>query len=208
MNFRSHEKWTIEDERDLIFRFHQGTAVSELAEAFGRSELAIRARLAKHLLLPPLNLDEIERPNSFQSPPATQTHLSEKGGKTAVPLTGSSPPLETDSESYIDVQIAFRRFHFVYGIVNRRSHIYVGYSQDVWHRISQHNKDLGAVATRNSGPWFPFTIYCFAAEADARSMETLIRQNFGEFALRAETSIREVLAQVGISLIPSQIRLL
>ena len=105
----------------------------------------------------------------------------------------------------VDVQQAFRRFHFVYGIVNSRGRVYVGYSQDVWHRIAQHNRDMGAVSTRHAGPWFPFAIYCLAAESDARNMECSVRQNFRAFILRTEISLKEVLAQIGVPLQPSKL---
>ena len=100
----------------------------------------------------------------------------------------------------VDVQQAFRRFHFVYAIVNSKGQVYVGYSQDVWHRVAQHNRNLGAVSTRCAGPWFPFAIYCFAAESDARAMESLVRRNFGDFISFGEASLREVLAQIGVPL--------
>ena len=107
----------------------------------------------------------------------------------------------------VDVQQAFRRFHFVYAIVNSEGQVYVGYSQDVWHRVAQHNRNLGAVSTRYAGPWFPFAIYCFAAESDARARESHLRRTFDEFVSCTEASMKEVLAQIGVPLQSSNLSL-
>ncbi len=208
MNQRSHERWTTAEENELICRFRNGHYPTAIALELGRSELAIRARLAMRGLLPPLSADDLTNllPSQTRSadPPLG---ADEARSASPVPAKQSTFPAE-ESLPAIDIQQAFRRFHFVYGIVNPNGRVYVGYSQNVWNRVAQHNRDLGAVATRHNGPWFPFAIYCFAAEADACAMETLVRRNFGEFALRAETSLREVLAQIGVPIPPLQLTLL
>lgn len=173
---RSYEKWTPEEEQDLVRRFKAGAAPSDIAAVFGRSEPAIRSRLAKLDLL------------CLVMPP--------DGG------------IEGEVNSSVDIQQAFRRFRFVYGIVNPTGQVYIGYSGDVWHRIAQHNRDHGAVVTAGRGPWFPFAIYCFAAEADARAMETFLRRNFAEFVRISEASLKEVLAQIGVPNCISRLRLL
>lgn len=210
MNRRSHEPWSANEEYDLTRRFRGGASPSDIASAIGRSELAVRGRLAKLRLIPPLKTEEIAalssvRCASIDIRPGSNTDHVSLDTEKQVMIDSIQSAFQTPS---IDVQQAFRRFHFVYGLVNPRGHVYVGYAADVWHRIGQHNRDLGAVATRNNGPWFPFAIYCFAAEADARAMETSVRRNFSEFALRTETSLKEVLAQIGIPMSSSQLTLL
>jgi len=106
------------------------------------------------------------------------------------------------------VQQAFRRFHFVYGIVNSKGLVYVGYSKNPWHRIGQHNRDAGAVATKGKGPWFPFCIYCFASEQDARNMEMCIDKNFIDYKNQTETSLIEVLVQMGVPMNLNQVTLI
>lgn len=187
MTHRSHEKWTPEEESDLISRFRDGAYPAEIARDLGRSELAIRSRLAKHDLLPTISAEVLDYFTSLRAPSGQALKVEEKSSfYKAAPLL----PL--------DVQQAFHRFHFVYAIVNSKSQVYVGYSQDVWHRVSQHNRNVGAKATRNAGPWFPFSITCLAAETDARAFEKEIHGNFSEFRQRSETSLREVLAQIGV----------
>ena len=201
MTHRSHERWTAKEDLDLVGRFRRGSYPFEIAKELGRTELAIRGRLAKLNLLPPVSAEDIKRFSTIRS----QAPESSEVVNHSILESTASKNRETGQsktfEAALDVQQAFHRFHFVYGIVNPTGKVYVGYSQDVWHRISQHNKDLGAVATRHVGPWFPFAIYCFAAELDARSMETLIRRDFTAFALCAETSLREVLAQIGVPIL-------
>lgn len=46
---RAYEPWTEEEDARLLFRFHEGLKVAELARAFGRQPNAIRARLEKWL---------------------------------------------------------------------------------------------------------------------------------------------------------------
>ena len=188
MTHRSHEKWTSEEESDLISRFRDGAYPAEIARDLGRSELAIRSRLAKHDLLPVISAEVLDYFTSLRAPPSEQPlKIEEKSS-----FYEAAPPVP------LDVQQAFHRFHFVYALVNSKSQVYVGYSQDVWHRVSQHNRNVGAKATRNAGPWFPFSITCLAAEADARAFETEIHGNFPEFRQRSEISLREVLAQIGV----------
>jgi hypothetical protein len=98
----------------------------------------------------------------FTSLRATQSELPSNAEDVKSP-DGAEP----ESSIPLDVQQAFHRFHFVYAIVNPQSKVYIGYSRDVWNRVGQHNRNVGAKATRNSGPWFPFSISCLAAEVDA-----------------------------------------
>ena len=210
MNHRSHEPWTSSEESDLSHRFRAGASPSAIANAIGRSELAIRARLAKLGLLPALTTEQIAELSSARSTGSDVD--ADRSAVVILTFAGDSaqdhPIPNSTTIPSVDVQQAFRRFHFVYGIVNPRGQVYIGYSGDVWHRIAQHNKDVGAVVTRNNGPWFPFAIYCFAAAADARALETSLRRNFSEFAMRTSISLKEVLAQIGIPLTPSQLSLL
>lgn len=206
---RSHDPWTDAEERDLVKLLRGGRTHEQIATSLGRSELAVRARLAKLLLAPPVTSQEIQAiregekvHEASSSPPERQTEDSSHTAYDSLPLP------DAGYQATVDVQQAFHRFHFVYAIVNPQGKVYVGYSQDVWHRIGQHNRNLGAVATRNAGPWFPFAIYCFAAEVDARAMETHVRANFAEYAMRVETSMKEVLAQIGMPLSGDQIMLL
>lgn len=208
MTHRSHERWSAKEDQNLVDRFRRGSYPFEIAKAFGRTELAIRGRLAKFNLLPPVSAEDIKKFGALRS---QETKPNDPGSFSAL-KENAAINHETDPskifEATLDVQQAFHRFHFVYGIVNPNGKVYVGYSQDVWHRIAQHNRDLGAVATRNAGPWFPFAIYCFAAEFDARSMETYIRSDFVAFAVRVEISLREVLAQIGVPILLTQLELL
>ncbi len=188
MTRQPHKKWTPEEDVDLDQRFLGGAFPPEIAHALGRSELAIRARLAKHKLLPGITADDLEFFSALRAKPLEPILPSSE--QNIYPIVEPIPS--------VDIQQAFHRFHFVYGIVNPRNQVYVGYTQDVWHRVRQHNRNVGAVATKNSGPWFPFSIYCFAAEVDARSMETYIHRNFKEFTERTEISLCEVLSQIGV----------
>jgi predicted GIY-YIG superfamily endonuclease len=190
MTHRSHEKWTPEEECDLLSRFRAGTYPAEIARDLGRSELAIRSRLAKHDLLPLISAEVLAYLASLR---ATSSELLSKVEEVKSPVSNGK-----ESTVPLDVQQAFHRFHFVYSLVNSRSHVYVGYSQDVWHRVGQHNRNVGAKATRNAGPWFPFSISCLAAEIDARALEREIHGNFGEFLRRSEVSLKEVLSQIGV----------
>ena len=207
MTKRSHERWTSSEEQDLVRRFRKGAYPSEIAKDLGRSELAVRGRLAKFCLLPPISAEDIEKFREIRSDKTKAESESEDAISVPTHLKLQVGNASEQFEAALDVQQAFHRFHFVYGIVNPNGNVYIGYSHDVWHRISQHNRNLGAVTTRNSGPWFPFAIYCFAAEVDARAMETLIRRDFEAYALRVEVSLREVLAQIGVSITPSQLQL-
>jgi predicted GIY-YIG superfamily endonuclease len=208
MTYRSHESWTISEEQEMLGRFKQGVYLKDIANSIGRTELAVRSRLAKLQLLPPVTAKDIERCRSRSS-----TRI-ERNETLVLPPEDSIPNAELlyertkAFEATLDVQQAFHRFHFVYAIVNPAGKVYVGYSQDVWHRISQHNRSRGAVATRNCGPWFPFAIYCFAAEIDARLMETKVHRSFSEFVLKVEVSLREVLAQIGVPITRAQLTLI
>lgn len=208
MTHRSHERWTANEEADLVRQFHSGTYPKDIAEKLGRTELAIRGRLAKHKLLPAVSLEDIEAYRSTRSAETVVTESAECDIAPASVMLGKVEVQEAKFQATLDVQQAFRRFHFVYGIVNPTGQVYIGYSQDVWHRIGQHNRDLGAIETRNCGPWFPFAIYCFAAETDARSMENTIHRDFSSYARRVEISLREVLAQIGVSITPAQLSLI
>lgn len=208
MTNRSHERWTSSEEQDLIRRFRKGAYPSEIAKDLGRSELAVRGRLAKFDLLPPISAGDIKRFKAIRSDKTKAENQSEVAISVLPSLKVQIEKASGQFEATLDVQQAFHRFHFVYGVVNPNGQVYIGYSQDVWHRISQHNRNVGAVATRNAGPWFPFAIYCFAAEVDARAMETLIRRDFEKYALGVEVSLREVLAQIGVSITQSQLKLL
>ena len=64
MTERSGEKWTSSEAEDLCRQFVRGLFPSEIAKLHQRSELAIRARLSKCGLLPPLLPDDIERVKS------------------------------------------------------------------------------------------------------------------------------------------------
>lgn len=204
MTQRSHEPWTADEEADLVKLFRVGRTHQEIASSLGRSELAIRNRLARLLLAAPSSPEQIQA--------LGERKKAEKASCAAYDLEDSSQIAELSSpdpyQATVDVQQAFHRFHFVYAIVNPRGSVYVGYSQDVWHRVGQHNRNIGAVATRGAGPWFPFAIYCFAAEVDARAMETHVRANFAEYAMRVEASMKEVLAQIGVPFPGTQIMLL
>ena len=208
MTHRSHEPWTKSDEQDLLARFRSGSYPADIATAIGRTELSVRARLAKFRLLPPVTAKDIERYRSIRSTQTVETEASVDAPSTSRALEEESHEKTARFEATLDVQQAFHRFHFVYAIVNPVGQVYVGYTQDVWHRISQHNRDLGAVTTRNNGPWFPFAIYCFAAEVDARSMEAHIHRSFSDFALKVEVSLREVLAQIGVPITRTQLTLI
>lgn len=208
MTHRSYERWTTKEEGDLVRQFRGGTYPKDIAAKLGRTELAIRGRLAKHKLLPEVSLEDIEAYRSNRSAETVATTSAEGDISPASVVLGEVEVQEIKFQATLDVQQAFRRFHFVYGIVNPTGQVYIGYSQDVWHRIGQHNRDLGAVETRNCGPWFPFAIYCFAAETDARSMESTIHRDFSSYARRVEISLREVLAQIGVPITTAQLRLI
>lgn len=197
MTHRSHEKWTSAEDDDLVFRFRAGSHPAEIARSLGRSELAIRSRLAKHDLLPSI----------FAEVLTYFTSLRAKSSEPPIKAETVKSPADKETESSVplDVQQAFHRFHFVYSLVNSRSQVYVGYSRDVWHRVGQHNRNVGAKATRNAGPWFPFSISCLAAETDAKALEMEIHRNFGEFLQRSEVSLREVLSQIGVPFEPGNI---
>jgi predicted GIY-YIG superfamily endonuclease len=68
--------------------------------------------------------------------------------------------------------------YVVYALMNKQHEIYVGYTSDLSHRLSQHNKDLGAVATKNKGPWYLFLVEAYEAEVDARKRESNIILTF------------------------------
>jgi len=208
MSARSHEPWSVADERDLVSRFRRGEYPGNIAKEIGRTELAVRARLSKFRLLPPVTAEDIERYRAIRSSHIEAVDQSDQSSPGTAGEGNQQSEVSDRFQATIDVQQAFHRFHFVYAIVNPTGHVYVGYTQDVWHRIGRHNRDLGAVATRNCGPWFPFAIYCFAAEVDARSMESQIHGSFAEFTLRVEVSLREVLAQIGVPITRSQLRLI
>lgn len=208
MTYRSHEPWTKSDEQDLLARFRNGAYPADIANAIGRTELSVRARLAKFRLLPPVTAEDIERYRSIRSIHSEETDTSGCAQGTSGTLEEHSHESADRFEATLDVQQAFHRFHFVYAIVNPVGQVYVGYTQDVWHRISQHNRDLGAATTRNHGPWFPFAIYCFAAELDARSMEAKIHRSFSDFSFEVEVSLREVLAQIGVPITRTQLTLI
>ena len=82
---------------------------------------------------------------------------------------------------------------FVYAIVNLRGQVYIGYSARPHHRISQHNNDLGAVATRRRGPWRPFAILAFAKDDGARAAEVHYRRNPDELVARHKSSLTKIL---------------
>lgn len=200
MTHRSHEKWTPEEEADLVRRFCDGAFPPEIARDLGRSELAIRSRLAKHDLLPPITAEVLAYFTSLRAKPSDSPDTKEDASHSATTEVVPSVP--------VDVQQAFHHFHFVYAIVNPRSQVYVGYSKNVWHRVGQHNRNVGAKATQNAGPWFPFSISCLAAEADAKNLEKETHRNFSEFSRRSEISLREVLAQIGVPFEPEKIVLM
>jgi predicted GIY-YIG superfamily endonuclease len=187
-NHRSHEKWTSEEEMHVLERFRKGVPTLDIAREMGRTELAICSRLVKHTSLPSIASCKLVE-SAVTDLEADRAHLARD--QHADWADAPATPL--------DVTQAFHRFHFVYAIVNARGHVYIGYSRDVWLRVKQHNEDKGAQATRRGGPWFPFSIICLASEKDARALEIELQRNFAAFARRSETSLREVLAQIGVS---------
>lgn len=183
MTNRARQKWDEAEDNSLIERFQSGDFPSKIAKDFGRTELAIRSRLAKHGLLPKITQEELDRFSSIRSEAEKQIVKKEKRKRKMTPA---------------DIQQAFHRFHCVYAIINPKGQVYIGYSNNVWHRVGQHNKSSAAKATRKNGPWFPFSIICLAAMHDAKALETEAQKNFSEFKKRNKKSLQEVLAQIGV----------
>lgn len=101
------------------------------------------------------------------------------------------------------MEIRGREIHHsycVYALMNRKNEIYVGYTANLGHRLNQHNNDMGAVATRNKGPWYLFFVEMFEAEADARSRESKIIGSFnnGTFLEQTYWSRATIREQFGI----------
>jgi hypothetical protein len=116
MNHRSHEPWSANEENDLARRFLVGASPSDTDTAIGRSELAVRGRLAKLGLIPPLKTEEIAalssgRCASIDIQPGSNTNHVSLDTEKPVTIDSIQSAFQTPS---IDVQQAFRRFHFVY----------------------------------------------------------------------------------------------
>ena len=172
---RAYEKWDDYENGRLLEEFSQNDSISEIAQAHQRSENAIIRQLKKLGIQPFSN--------------SSETLGTEE----------SAVDFEINYAPIIDVQEAFTRFAFVYGIVNKRKQIYFGFSDDVWKRIAQHNDDKGARATRNAGPWYPFCIQCTASSEDARVLEKKIHTQLEDYTRIYEKSLKQVLAQIGVS---------
>jgi predicted GIY-YIG superfamily endonuclease len=80
-------------------------------------------------------------------------------------------------------------FSFVYAIINTNNQIYIGYTKNPYNRIIMHNKNIGAKATRNKGPWKLFNMLCYASDNDARNAEIYYRRNPYELVWRSKLSI-------------------
>ena len=124
MTHRSHERWTTNEEDDLVRQFRGGTYPRDIAAKLGRTELAIRGRLAKHKLLPAVSLEDIEAYRSNRSAETKSTTSTEGDISPASLELGEVEVQEMKFQATLDVQQAFRRFHFVYGIVNPTGQVY------------------------------------------------------------------------------------
>ncbi len=204
-----HKKWTVEEDTMLINYFRNHIDIQEIAVTLARSVLAVRSRLAKLNFLPPEMKTKIENLAGLQPNIMDSNNTS---GITQSEISDTINKIFTKSDSSpqsFDVKNAFLNYFFVYALVNKSGQVYVGYSKDVWNRINQHNSNVGAVATKDAGPWFPFAVYCYASEADARDMEIYIHRNFAEFKRRTEKSICEVLSiEMGYQIKPWLLTLL
>lgn len=174
MKKRHGHPWTEEEDKTLVVQYESGDSIKDIAAVLERKTSAIRARLKK-----------------FEIPPVkTRT-------KARTKATSGSTPIIQPALQVVDADTAFRRFYFTYILVNLSGLVYVGFSTNIWKRIAQHNNNLGARATRDRGPWFPVTIYCFASLRDAMEMEASIKRQFSQFVLCAKHSFQEVIGQAG-----------
>lgn len=197
---RSHEKWSSMEEYELKGLFFQGTQITDIAERLGRSEGAIESRLIKLKLLTPDSNQRVEDEKTGLLHPANSNqHV--KRGKLTDQTKKSSRDSHTNpknSSRKPDPIRALERFYYLYALINENSQVYIGSTHNLIHRITQHNKNYGAVATKNKGPWFLFAVQCFASEEDARNAEVNTKRDFTSFLRQTRLSIETVLSERGV----------
>jgi predicted GIY-YIG superfamily endonuclease len=102
----------------------------------------------------------------------------------------------------------FSNFHFVYGVINLESKVYVGITPDAWRRINQYNEVKGESSTGPSTCWITFFITCFTAKKDAVNMVVDIHNDFARFKKQNEGSIRKAFTQINADFDPYKIELI
>lgn len=81
----AYDRWTDDQEQELVRRFEQGATVKEIADAFGRQEGAIRSRLARLGKLP-------------SQPSAVEPLNGQEGGLDPAQSTSGDVPLPKGPE--------------------------------------------------------------------------------------------------------------
>ena len=188
------------EEFELKGLFFQGTQITDIAERLGRSEGAIESRLIKLKLLTPDSNQRVEDGNTDLLHPANSNQHIEREKLTDQTKKSSSDSYTNakDSSRKAGLTRALERFYYLYALVNEDSQVYIGSTHNLIHRITQHNKNCGAVATRNKGPWFLFAVQCFASEEDARNAEVNTKRDFTSFLRQTRLSIETVLSERGV----------
>lgn len=182
------EPWSIEEQTLLVELFQNGGDVGSISKALGRTELAIRSRLGKLGLLAELAEEDVRRIVA---------------GDLEVGWDGRGP-LKTTSKKTHEMPLELptlpvcEGMFSVYSLVNSEHCVYIGYSAKLDHRISQHNADNGAIATKGRGPWVPFAVYHYMRESDARQAETHFRRYPDEIVLRCRDSLIAALHSLGV----------
>ena len=158
---RTGQRWTDEEEAQVLALHKSGLKPAKIGEKLGRNSGSIRARLDK------MSIETLENV------------LEEQG--EVIP-SGESPKTAKSPEGRKSISnAAFNSFHFCYAIINRSGEVYIGYAINVWERILKHNDEKGAKKTKNKGYWQAIYIGCFSSEQDAKKQEIYYQRNFEEF---------------------------
>lgn len=154
------KQWTPEEEERLIVGFSCGRSIAAMASELRRSEGGVRHRLRK------LGLGGTA---SLLARSSRLRRKDKRQGADAARL------LRKRLSSY---EALHRGMFYVYAIVNRWHQLYVGYTADITHRLTQHNADNGAVATKGRGSWHLFWLEMLPSKRDAMKRESQIIRNF------------------------------
>ena len=188
--------WKSTELADLLHAYRKAVALDQIALSLNRPIEEVRLKISELVAAQAAKRTHATSRDLRARP--VSAHLKQAPAPQEETTVAHTEATLSETE-LTDVNLAFARFYFVYAIVNQQGLVYIGYSQNVWHRVAQHNLDLGATHTSARGPWFPFAIACFASERDARAAEADFRNNFSRFISRTSLSLRTVLAQLGFA---------
>ena len=113
----------------------------------------------------------------WSSPVARQAHNLKVVGSNPTPATNFEN-LGVHAPGFLFAPMNTPKPHRVYVIQNPAKQIYIGLSEDVFHRLAQHNDGISKW-TKGKGPWTLIWTSEALSLSDARKLENLLKRQKG-----------------------------